>query len=93
LDALPILRADDLPLPHAAEAELVQALGLELDYSKPHRQVTVHATITPTTPTVVAAIIGSSEPPSQWEGGSFGVLAGRNRDSWLAQPSQSWLVI
>ena len=62
LDALPTL--DDLSgAPIRAEAQLFQAFGLELIYNRPAHQVTIYATITPSTPATLAAIIAISEPP------------------------------
>ncbi len=50
LDALPML-GDALPgLPTAIQARLFAAFGLELIYNKQDHQVTIYATITPSTP-------------------------------------------
>jgi site-specific DNA recombinase len=64
LDALPML-GDALPgLPTSIQARLFQAFGLELIYNKPDHQVTIYATITPSTPYALAGIIARSEPPA-----------------------------
>jgi hypothetical protein len=64
LDALPIL-GDALPdLPATIQAHLFAAFGLELIYNKDNHQVSIYATITPSTPHTLAGIIVSSEPPA-----------------------------
>src|SRR5215831_10019854 len=64
LDALPLL-GDALPrLPAAIQARLFAAFGLELIYNKQDHQVTIYATITPSTPQALAEIIATSEPPA-----------------------------
>ncbi len=64
LEALPML-GDALPsLPAAIQARLFAAFGLELIYNKQDHQVTIHATITPSTPAALAEIIATSEPPA-----------------------------
>jgi len=56
---------DALPsLPAAIQARLFAAFGLELIYNKQDHQVTIYATITPSTPRALAAIIATSEPPT-----------------------------
>ena len=63
LDALPLL-GDALPeLPASIQARLFAAFGLELIYNKQDHQVTIYATITPSTPQALAEIIAGSEPP------------------------------
>ena len=64
LNALPML-GDALPgLPASIQARLFQAFGLELIYNKEDHQVTIYATITPSTPATLAGIIAISEPPA-----------------------------
>jgi hypothetical protein len=64
LDALPML-GDALPdLPAHIQAKLYAAFGLELIYNKHDHQVTIYATITPSTPQALAGIIADSEPPT-----------------------------
>jgi hypothetical protein len=64
LDALPLL-GDALPgLPAAIQARLFAAFGLEVIYNKQDHQVTIYATITPSTPAALADIIAISEPPT-----------------------------
>lgn len=56
---------DALPsLPAALQARLFAAVGLELIYNKEDHQVSIYATITPATPTALAAVIAGSEPPA-----------------------------
>jgi hypothetical protein len=56
---------DALPgLPVSIQARLFQAFGLEVIYNKQDHQVTIYATITPSTPDTLAAIIAISEPPA-----------------------------
>ncbi len=50
--------------PGRKEALLFQAFGLELIYNKQDHQVSIYATITPSTPHTLAAIIAMSEPPT-----------------------------
>ncbi len=65
LDALPTLSDDILSDPPGRrEALLFQAFGLELVYNKEDHQVSIYATITPSTPATLAAIIAMSEPPT-----------------------------
>jgi site-specific DNA recombinase len=64
LDLLPML-GDALPgLPASIQARLFAAFGLELIYNKQDHQVTIYATITPSTPAALAGIIAISEPPT-----------------------------
>ena len=64
LDALPML-GDALPgMPASIQARLFAAFGLELIYNKQDHQVTIYATITPSTPQALADIIATSEPPA-----------------------------
>ena len=46
------------------QAQLFAALDLQLIYKKDTHQVTIRATITPSTPATLAAIIALSEPPT-----------------------------
>jgi hypothetical protein len=86
LDALPLL-GDALPsLPAAIQARLFAAFGLELIYNKQDHQVTIYATITPSTPQTLAAIIATSEPPAAPAGLAHSPQ--RPRMSWLGQPLQ-----
>jgi hypothetical protein len=63
LDALPL--GDILTgAPTSLQARLFAAFGLELIYNKEDHQVSIYATITPSTPAALAAIIASSEPPA-----------------------------
>ena len=64
LDALPML-GDALPdLPASLQARLFAAFCLELIYNKEDHQVSIYATITPSTPAALAGIIAASEPPA-----------------------------
>ena len=55
---------DTLPArPPASRPQLFAAFGLEMIYNKQDHQVTIYATITPSTPAALAAIIAGSEPP------------------------------
>ncbi len=63
LDALPMLGDALSSLPVSIQARLFAAFGLELIYNKQDHQVTIYATITPSTPQALAAIIAGSEPP------------------------------
>ena len=51
-------------VPAGVQARLFQAFGIELVYNKPAHQVTIYATITPSTPQALAAVIADSEPPT-----------------------------
>jgi hypothetical protein len=63
-DTLPML-GDVLPrLPAAIQARLFASFGLELIYNKQDHQVTIYATIAPSTPQTLADIIAISEPPT-----------------------------
>jgi hypothetical protein len=64
LDALPMLGDALADLPASIQARLFAAFGLELIYNKQDHQVTIYATITPTTPQALADIIATSEPPA-----------------------------
>lgn len=56
---------DALPhLPASIQAHLFATFGLELIYNKEDHQVSIYASITPSTPRTLAAIIASSEPPA-----------------------------
>ena len=63
LDALPMLGDALAEMPASIQARLFAAFGLELIYNKEDHQVTIYATITPSTPQALADIIASSEPP------------------------------
>ncbi|HEV2371037.1 MAG TPA: recombinase family protein [Streptosporangiaceae bacterium] len=64
LDTLPQI-PEGLPrLSPRMQAQLFAAFGLELVYNKQDHQVTIYATITPSTPTALAALINDSEPPT-----------------------------
>ncbi|HEV2371845.1 MAG TPA: recombinase family protein [Streptosporangiaceae bacterium] len=64
LDALPLLSAGLPHLPRRLQAQLFAAFGLELVYNKEDHQVTIYATITPSTPAALTALIRDSEPPT-----------------------------
>jgi hypothetical protein len=51
-------------MPVSIQARLFAAVGLELIYNKQGHQVSIYATITPSTPAALAGIIASSEPPA-----------------------------
>ena len=56
---------DALPgMPASLQAHLFAAFGLELIYNKEDHQVSIYATITPSTPSALAEIIAGSEPPA-----------------------------
>jgi hypothetical protein len=56
---------DALPgLPAAIQTRPFAAFGLEPIYNKQDHQVTIFATITPSTPRALAEIIARSEPPA-----------------------------
>ena len=60
---------DALPgLPASIQARLFAAFGLELIYNKDDHQVTIYATVTPSTPRALADIIATSEPPATPDG-------------------------
>jgi hypothetical protein len=63
LDALPMLGDILADAPPSIQARLFAAVGLELIYNKDDHQVSIYATITPSTPNALAAIIAGSEPP------------------------------
>ncbi len=50
-------------MPASIQARLFAAFGLEMIYNKQDHQVTIYATITPSTPAALAGIIARSEPP------------------------------
>ena len=62
LDDLPVLGDVLTGAAPPVQAQLLQALGTELFYSKAQRKLTLRATITPHTRAAVAAIIEPSEP-------------------------------
>lgn len=63
LDTLPML-GDVLPrLPRRIRQKLLDAFDIQALYSKPKQQVTFWATITPSTPATLAAIIAHRETP------------------------------
>jgi hypothetical protein len=64
LDGLPLLGDALASAPSRLQAQLFQAFGLELIYNKQMHQVTIYATITPSTPAALADIIATSEPPT-----------------------------
>ena len=51
-------------MPASIQGRLFAAFGLELIYNKEDHQVSIYATITPSTPRTPAGIIASSEPPA-----------------------------
>jgi hypothetical protein len=63
-DALPTLPGRLQDAKPATRARLYQAFDLHLLYNKEMHQVTIHATITTSTPGLLAAIIADSEPPT-----------------------------
>jgi len=65
LDALPMLGDALAEMPASIQARLFAAFGLELIYNKHDHQVTIYATITPSTPATLAEIIAGSEPPAE----------------------------
>jgi site-specific DNA recombinase len=84
LDDLPIL-GDLLPrLPGQAKARLFEAFDLTMIYSKTTGQVTSRATITPATPTTLAAIITGAEDPG------LAALLNRTRSSFGFASSSRW---
>ena len=70
LDALPMLGDILGDAPASLQAQLFAAFGLELIYNKQDHQVSIYATITPSTPQALAGIIATSEPPAV-PGGRF----------------------
>jgi hypothetical protein len=68
LDALPILGDILTGAPASLQARLFAAFGLELIYNKDDHQVSIYATITPSTPDALADIIAASEPPATPDG-------------------------
>ena len=65
LDALPMLGDILTDAPASLQARLFAAFGLELIYNKHDYQVSIYATITPSTPATLAEIIAGSEPPAE----------------------------
>jgi hypothetical protein len=51
-------------LPASIQARLFAAFDLEMIYNQEDHQVTIYATITPSTPAALAEIIARSEPPT-----------------------------
>src|SRR5262249_22688836 len=68
LDALPILGDILTHAPARLQAQLFTAFGLELINNKQDHQVSIYATITPSTPAALTAIIAGSEPPTAPDG-------------------------
>src|SRR5439155_370103 len=64
LHALPMLGDILTGAPASLQARLFAAFGLELIYNKEDHQVSIYATITPSTPAALADIIAASEPPA-----------------------------
>jgi hypothetical protein len=87
LDTLPALAGVFTNAPQRLQAQLLQALDLQLIYKKDTHQVTIYATFTPATPHALAAIINTSEPPTS--SGNVHPLAQHHRVSWLVQPRQT----
>jgi hypothetical protein len=63
LDRLPMLGDLLAAAPDRIKQELFDAFDIQALYSKTHNQVTLWATITPSTPATLAAIIADSETP------------------------------
>jgi hypothetical protein len=63
LDRLPLLGDLLGQVPDRIKQQLFDAFDIQALYSKTHNQVTLWATITPTTPAALAAIIAASETP------------------------------
>jgi site-specific DNA recombinase len=63
LDQLPLLEVILPKLPNRIKQQLFDAFDLTMLYNKPQNQITCRATITPTTPHTLAAIITASETP------------------------------
>jgi hypothetical protein len=63
LDHLPILGDLLSQAPDRIKQKLLDALDIQALYSKTHHQVTLWATITPSTPAALATIIAASETP------------------------------
>jgi site-specific DNA recombinase len=64
LDRLPVLAGILTDAPQRLQAQLFAALDLQLIYKKDTHQVTIYATLTPTTPDTLTGIIAASEPPT-----------------------------
>jgi hypothetical protein len=87
LDKLPILGDILADAPPSTQARLFAAVGLELIYNKQDHQVTIYATITPSTPQALADIITSSEPPATAAGVA---LSSQHPRMWAeCQPPQT----
>jgi hypothetical protein len=84
LDALPLLGDILAGASRRRQQRLYQAFDLQILYNKALQQVTIQATITPSTPAALAAIINDSELPTTSPLMSHSAQAGRN--AWLAQP-------
>ena len=89
LDKLPILGDILADAPPSAQARLFSAVGLELIYNKQDHQVTIYATITPSTPHALAAIIAGSEPPTPAALGGLANSSQHPRMSSLSQRRQT----
>ena len=63
LDRLPMLGDLLRDAPDRIKQQLFDAFDMQALYSKTHHQVTLWATITPSTPAALAAIIADSETP------------------------------
>ena len=63
LDRLPMLGDLLRDAPDKIKQKLFDAFDMQALYSKTHNQVTLWATITPSTPAALAAIIADSETP------------------------------
>jgi len=63
-DAPPMLGDALASMLASIQARLFAAFGLEMIYNKQDHQVTIYATITPSTPNTLADIIAASEPPA-----------------------------
>jgi hypothetical protein len=90
LDKLPILGDILAGAPPSTQARLFAAVGLELIYNKQDHQVSTYATITPSTPQTLAAIITDSEPPATpATPGGLAHSPQHPRMWWLGQPPHS----
>jgi site-specific DNA recombinase len=87
LDALPTLAGVLTGAPPRLQAQLFAALDLQLVYKKDTHQVTIYATLTPTTPHALTAIIDTSEPPTSTS--SLDPSPHNNRVSWWRPPRQT----
>jgi hypothetical protein len=85
LDRLPMLGDLLASAPDRIKRKLFDAFDIQALYSKSHNQVTFWATITPSTPATLAAIIADSETPDL-----AGLLAIQDHASDLAsQPGMA----